>query len=42
MTDWRDYAGQWEAARQTMVGEGFGFPIFEEARWMANAGHPAC
>lgn len=36
------YAAQWEATRQTMISGGFGFPIFEEARWLANAGHPAC
>lgn len=42
MRDWRNYAAQWEVARETMVGPGFGYPIFEEARWLANAGHPAC
>ena len=42
MTDWSEYAAQWEAARRTMVGDGFGFPIYEQDRWMANAGHPAC
>ena len=42
MSDWREYAAQWEATRRTMLGEGFGFPIFEESRWLANAGHPAC
>ncbi len=42
MTDWRQYAAQWEDARKTMVGDGFGFPIYEQNRWLANAGHPAC
>lgn len=42
MDDWADYAAAWEAARQAMIGDGFGFPIYEQERWMANAGHPAC
>lgn len=42
MTDWREYALQWEEARQKMIGGGFGFPIYEQDRWLANAGHPAC
>ena len=46
MTDWREYASQsekqWENTRVTMVGEGFAYPIFEQDRWLANAGPPAC
>ncbi|NND03917.1 MAG: phytanoyl-CoA dioxygenase [Acidimicrobiia bacterium] len=42
MTDWRQYAAQWEETRRTMLGPGFGFPVFEESRWLVNAGHPAC
>lgn len=42
MRDAAEYAAQWEAARLTMKAGGFGFPVFEEDRWLANAGHPAC
>lgn len=42
LRDWRAYASLWEETRQTMTGDGFGFPIYEQDRWLANAGHPAC
>jgi len=42
MTDPSEYADQWEAARQAILTGAHEGPVYEQDRWLANAGDPLC